>query len=189
MDPRIQRTRNSLQQALIELCKTRDPNDVSISEIAELAGVNRTTFYQHYPDVDTLLADAIDEMTEAAHAQLDFSGSGHDTDPREVVANFLTHVHDNARIYRAVFGTSGTGPSPVLLARLTQRITTIAEEGIRASDVPDVRMPAPIQAASVAGSFTGILGAWLRMKPLPPAETATQWMLAAIGLDARSPSR
>lgn len=188
VDPRIQRTRASLQDAVITLCKKRDPSEVSVSEVAETAGVNRTTFYQHYTDVDTLLADAIDSITEAAHAQLDFAGSGGETDPRDVVANYLTHVHDNARLYRAVLGSNGSSRSPVLLARLTQRITMIAEQGIRASDVADLRMPAAIQAASVAGSFVGILNAWLEMKPLPPAETATEWMLAALGLESLNTS-
>ena len=183
MDPRIQRTRTSLQQALLTLCKKRDPNEVSISEITEVAGVNRTTFYQHYPDVDTLLADAVDSIAESAHAQLDFAGAGGVVDPREVVATYLAHVHDNARLYRAVLGTNGAGRSPVLLARLTQRITMIAEEGIRASAAANTRMPPEVQAASVAGSFIGILDAWLRMKPLPPTDTATEWMLAALGLD------
>ena len=47
MDPRIARTRGSLQEALLELARERELDDISVGDVAERAGVNRSSFYQH----------------------------------------------------------------------------------------------------------------------------------------------
>jgi AcrR family transcriptional regulator len=54
-DPRIRRTRQLLQQALATLLHTRDFDKLSVQEITDAAGVNRATFYAHYPDKFALL--------------------------------------------------------------------------------------------------------------------------------------
>lgn len=181
MDPRIQRTRASLQEALLRLCKKRDLDDVSVSEVAEAAGVNRTTFYQHYPDIDTLLADALDAIAVEASAQIevDLAEDGV-TDPAEIIRNYLQHVHDNASLYRKVFNSS---ESPITVARLTDRVAAIAEGGMRASHVSEEHIPIAVSAASMAGGFVGMLRAWLRQRPLPAAEVATGWAMITLGLE------
>jgi AcrR family transcriptional regulator len=54
-DRRIRRTRQLLQQALATLLRTRDFDKLSVQEITDAAGVNRATFYAHYPDKFALL--------------------------------------------------------------------------------------------------------------------------------------
>src|ERR1700685_4317633 len=55
LDPRIRRTRLALQQALGRLLETKEFDAISVQEIAEAAGVNRATFYDHYTDKFALL--------------------------------------------------------------------------------------------------------------------------------------
>jgi AcrR family transcriptional regulator len=55
IDPRIRRTRELLQQALARLLTTREFEKLSVQEITDDAGVNRATFYAHYPDKFALL--------------------------------------------------------------------------------------------------------------------------------------
>ncbi|ADV84000.1 TetR/AcrR family transcriptional regulator [Terriglobus saanensis] len=55
VDPRIRRTRLSLQQALGKLLDEREFEKISVQDIAEAAAVNRATFYDHYPDKFALL--------------------------------------------------------------------------------------------------------------------------------------
>ncbi len=54
-DPRVRRTRQILQQTLAELLRTREFETLSVQEITDAAGVNRATFYAHYPDKFALL--------------------------------------------------------------------------------------------------------------------------------------
>ena len=59
LDPRIRRTRLLLQQALDKLLETRSFDQISVQDIAELATVNRATFYDHYPDKFALFKSSI----------------------------------------------------------------------------------------------------------------------------------
>ena len=61
LDPRVKRTREALRQALLSLLAEQSFETVSVHEIAERAGVNRVTFYDHFPDKFALLGDIIGE--------------------------------------------------------------------------------------------------------------------------------
>jgi AcrR family transcriptional regulator len=70
-DPRIRRTRLLLQQALAQLLHTREFDKLSVQEITDAAGVNRATFYAHYPDKFALLECMV---ASRFHALLDQRG-------------------------------------------------------------------------------------------------------------------
>jgi len=62
VDPRIKRTRQLLQQALIELMAEKSFQAITVQDIAERATVNRVTFYAHFQDKYALLEYTIREM-------------------------------------------------------------------------------------------------------------------------------
>lgn len=59
-----------LEQVLVELLQTKELNEVRVSELCQLAGLNRSTFYANYEDIYAL-ADAIRERLERQVAALD----------------------------------------------------------------------------------------------------------------------
>lgn len=185
MDPRILRTQESLQHALLELCRTEDFATLSISSIVDAAGVNRSTFYQHYADKETLLADALDAFVTEAQAQLDAANAGGDGSdngvelhPRDLILRYFVHVRENVALYKTVLSSSGP---PVIVERLISRVSALAERGLVAQPaVASGKMPVNIAAASLAGSFVGILREWINMSPLPSAEKATDWAWAVL---------
>jgi AcrR family transcriptional regulator len=48
-------TRRRIVEATVELHRTQGPANTTISEIAQRAGVNRLTVYNHFPDITELL--------------------------------------------------------------------------------------------------------------------------------------
>jgi AcrR family transcriptional regulator len=54
-DPRVRRTRNLLQEALLKLMQSKSFDEISVQDITEAATVNRATFYDHYADKYALL--------------------------------------------------------------------------------------------------------------------------------------
>jgi AcrR family transcriptional regulator len=52
IDPRVQRTKQLLVDAFIDLARQTDPHSLSIQQITEKATINRATFYAHFNDVD-----------------------------------------------------------------------------------------------------------------------------------------
>ena len=61
-DPRITRTRGLILQAFMELLPEKGFQSVSVLDIAEKAGINRATFYAHFPDKYALLDHSISQM-------------------------------------------------------------------------------------------------------------------------------
>jgi len=62
LDPRIKRTRQLLQQALMELMAEKSFQAITVQDIAERATVNRVTFYAHFADKYALLEYTMREM-------------------------------------------------------------------------------------------------------------------------------
>lgn len=54
-DLRVRRTRQALQQALMDLLKQTSFDAITVNDIAERARINRVTFYAHYEDKYDLL--------------------------------------------------------------------------------------------------------------------------------------
>lgn len=171
------RTRRRLQEALFELAREDGIDHVSISAIAQRAGVNRTTFYQHYADKETLLADALDAVAQEAGADLrgieDWS-----SEPPAALTKFLTHIDAHAELYRRVFSEPGSG---VVLARLRAHVHDAVFEASYAMADGDHEVPLEIIAAGVAGSIVGVIGAWLDRAPRAPVDEASRWVWRIVG--------
>src|SRR3546814_16021520 len=63
-DPRVERTRARLAEAVLALAAERDITTASVSELTRRAGVNRSTFYAH---ADT----PVELLTRVLAAELD----------------------------------------------------------------------------------------------------------------------
>ena len=184
MDPRIARTRSSLQDALLELARESELDTISIADIVERAGVNRSTFYQHYADKETLLADALDAAAEEAGADLP-TLSDTPPDPPQILLTYLRHLDENATLYRQVLGEHG---SVVAIARLRARLEAIVRDGIARFEGVGFfgDLPQDVVAAGVAGSVLGVLGVWLERDPRPSPEAAAVWIWRVLlGAQAR----
>jgi AcrR family transcriptional regulator len=59
LDPRVKRTRQLIEQAFKLLMTEKGFQNLSVQDITEQAGINRATFYAHFPDKYTLLDHAI----------------------------------------------------------------------------------------------------------------------------------
>jgi len=55
LDPRVKRTRASLEQAFVALLHEKGFQAITVQDITQRAGLNRATFYAHFPDKYALL--------------------------------------------------------------------------------------------------------------------------------------
>jgi AcrR family transcriptional regulator len=173
VDPRIARTRGSLQQALLELARERPLETITVADIAERAGVNRSSFYQHYSDKETLLADALDVAAEEAAGRLPAFEGIPEGPPAALVA-YLAYVDANAELYRRALGEQG---SAVVTARMRDSIETVVRDAVTASGIPGLDgLPVDVVAAGITGSALGVVRAWLARDPRPSVATAAEWV-------------
>ncbi|MGH8878294.1 MAG: TetR/AcrR family transcriptional regulator [Stackebrandtia sp.] len=173
MDPRVARTRSSLQHALMELAREHQLDDITVADITNRAEVNRSSFYLHYNDKETLLADALESAVDEMSKRLETS-TIHSGEVHPELHYYLTHIAENVALYRRVLGDHG---SAVVAARLRTRIELIVRDSIDTTEKSAFAgLPLDVVAAGIAGSALGVITAWLAREPLPPIEEAATWV-------------
>lgn len=65
MDLRTERTKRSIANAFLELRKQKDIEKITVKELAELAYINKATFYTHYHDIYDLSDQLEDEFMDS----------------------------------------------------------------------------------------------------------------------------
>jgi AcrR family transcriptional regulator len=180
MDPRVLRTRRLLQDALLALARQKAFSEITVADVTDRATVNRSTFYQHYPDTDTLLADALD--MQASQFGVDLASIVPDApadQPPEVMVRYAQLLAEHVDLYRDALGPHG---SAVAAARLHVRFRELILEAMaQIGGTPTVAdTPPQIVAAAMAGSVIGAFSAWIQLEPLPPPEDAARWAWSTV---------
>ena len=70
-DLRVRRTLRSIREAFYKLMMEKKYSEISITELTELAEVNRKTFYLHYSSLDDLIQEIEDEIVDEIMEMID----------------------------------------------------------------------------------------------------------------------
>lgn len=91
VDRRVIRTKKSIKKALFEITEAKDISDVTVSELARKAGVNRRTFYTHYASITEIVDEIENELVDAIR---DIALNFHEDNFRESIYNVFFKVND-----------------------------------------------------------------------------------------------
>lgn len=106
-----------MDEALISLLKEKDLEYITVKEICEKAGVNRSTFYLHYETIADLIDEAVETVGQRflSYFSEDTKGIAGRVDSadlsdlvlitRDYLHPYLRFVRENRDLYRAVFRT------------------------------------------------------------------------------------
>ncbi|MCS0498906.1 TetR/AcrR family transcriptional regulator [Protaetiibacter mangrovi] len=175
-DARQRRTRAALHAAAIELAAAGDPGAITVTALAERAGVHRSTVYEHGGSpLDVLQAALADELDELRERHL------RDADPRgiavalqQVTLGVFAHVDRHAAVYRNLDGAAGA----TLHAFLSEHFQTstrllIAQSSLVVPGGPGGADPGFVEDATVryiADGVVGLIAVWLHTaEPRDPA--------------------
>ncbi|MFC6064949.1 TetR/AcrR family transcriptional regulator [Streptomyces ochraceiscleroticus] len=168
-DPRAQRSRARLRTAILELVADKDPAAISMSEVAKQAGLNRATVYQHFPDVNALVTDAMeDAVAQVARAAALCPQDAPRDEVPEPLHELFQHITANAALYRRMLGTHGSALFATRMReRLTAELAGAFRDGRRPSGFDDV--PPEVHAAYLAGALIGVIATWITDDAPAPA--------------------
>lgn len=180
VDPRVLRTRGLLQEALLVLAQEKPFTEITVADVADRATVNRSTFYQHYPDTDTLLADALD--AQAAQFGLDAGTINPESPPDQPPPTLVLYaalIAQHLDLYRTALGPHG---SLVAVDRLHERVRRLVVDSMRLNGTVPVQrdIPEGVFAAGVAGTVIAVFTAWVQLDPLPPPEDVARWAWSLV---------
>ena len=128
-DARVQRTRDQLGTALIQLIVEKPINDVTVQDVLDRAGVGRSTFYLHFRDKDDLLVSQLEMFLEFMSTTL--SVRNDKSNRVAPVAEMFEHIGNQNKLYRVL---SDSRPSQGVLRsrrRLLRPRHRAAPQGIR----------------------------------------------------------
>jgi AcrR family transcriptional regulator len=174
-DRRIQRTRQSLRTALLELIKEKDYDAISIEEITERANVGRATFYLRYKDKEDLLLDEFREMANEkvqTLSEIPFSAwleSREDiTDvgekrPAPPLLIVFEHIYDNSELYSILLKSEKASRVIERIRKIsTEAIVQFVEAKTKTDPVPFLfKVPIEFFAAFFSGALLSTVDWWL----------------------------
>ncbi len=174
-DRRVQRTRERLQQALIELIGKRRYDAITIQDIVDRANVGRTTFYLHYSSKDELFISCHEAIVSEFHLGPRYHLSREELLSAELPAGMISayrHLLDaRASLYPIFQGKD----SPLILRQIRDRSAQAIEANLHAA-FPEVTstIPCDLLANYLAGAQTALVQWYLEKRQPYTPETLAQ---------------
>ncbi|MCX6067573.1 MAG: TetR/AcrR family transcriptional regulator [Chloroflexi bacterium] len=168
LDPRVKRTRHMIEQAFMELVTEKGFQAVSVQDVTERAGINRATFYAHFPDKFALLDHAIrqDFHAEIEKRTLNVCHFSQDNLRNLIIAvcEFVANAHGHCAVseqqFQALVESQVRSQIYGLLYHWLEKIPLI-------QNTPITREYA---ATSASWAIYGLATEWSRNKRQPPVE-------------------
>ena len=183
IDKRARRTRDLLAEALLSLGARGVLDDMAVGDLAEKAGVSRSTFYQHFASKDDFLVRSwvnLLEATETAYARL------YPDRPDIIPSRPLFEHVAKARDFVRSLVCSEVYPRQMTAGE--EKLRDIAEANLRRR-MPQWRKERCRETAIyIAGGFVGLLRWWMEsgLKRSPEEMQAAFERLSASALAAES---
>lgn len=166
-----------MDEALISLLEQKDLEYITVKEICETAGVNRSTFYLHYETISDLVQEAAETINRrflSYFPQSDVALPERIADlsredlilvTRQYLLPYLQFIKDNKKVYRAAFRNPVSMQAQVRYSNLKQHLLSPILERF---DVPSAHHPYYI--AYYIEGIMAIIKEWLRQDCADPVE-------------------
>jgi AcrR family transcriptional regulator len=173
-DRRVQRTRELLQKALIDLIGERGYDAITIQDIVDRANVGRTTFYLHYNSKDDLFMSCHEAIVSEFHSGPLYP---HPLSREELLSpsppagmtRAYRHLDEaRARLYPIFQGKDG----PLILRRIRDWSAQEIEANLRAAFAEaESTIPLDVLANYLAGAQIALVQWWLeKRRPHTPEQ-------------------
>jgi AcrR family transcriptional regulator len=165
-DRRIQRTRQALVSAFIELVLTQGYEGLTAEQISRKANVGRSTFYLHYANKSALLAESMRNPSSQMAACV-----GGNVTPQQLVP-LLDHFYQQRTVNRTFFADPIRSLWVKSLAALIEPRLAARTGGSRSG------LPRLLVALMIAEMQIALVIHWLTSKPALKAELVATVFLA-----------
>lgn len=176
LDPRITRTRQALRLALIELIQQKGYRNITVKDITQRAGLNRSTFYLHFQNKDDLLSSGFAQVWEKLVNSLPFVILPADTVPphltRAALAADLQGLEKIRPYYQVLLGRDGP---PQFKLLLREQVLTHLREQLAGPlhPLPEERLACESLLHYLSGAYLGLLDWWMEKEaPCTPERMA-----------------
>lgn len=158
-----------IDQAFLKLLEQKDMEYITVKEICEAAGVNRSTFYLHYETIGELLAESVQYMNEQFLEHMKLRGEVFVSRIRDCpldelylvtpayLTPYLEYIAQNKRLFRTALKNSGSLGLDRIYSRMMRHVFTPILERFQIAE-PD----RPYMVAFYIHGLMAILSEWLK---------------------------
>lgn len=152
VDRRTQRTRAAIQDAFSRMILEGGYEAITPTALAAAANVGRSTFYEHFANVDEVLAFSVARILAPVAASVTRA------EPQPGLTGIIQHFWDNRRMARALLAGGGH----LVIQRLfTEQIEAGLAELRSELGVTAPRVSPRLAAVHLAAGSLALIGAWL----------------------------
>ena len=179
-----------MDEALITLLEKKDLEYITIKEICETAGVNRSTFYLHYETISDLVNETVEMINERflsyfSQTETEFLGrlEGRELKnlvlvTQEYLLPYLRFIKDNKNVYRAAFRNPDSMQAHVRYGDLKKHILNPILERF---EIPPAHRPYYI--AYYIEGIIAIIKEWLQQDCADTVEVIADIIEKCVGTD------
>lgn len=153
-DRRVLKTKRAIRNAFAQLLSERNMNDITITDIAELADINRKTFYNYYAGIHEVVDEIENDLVE------EFSDTLSETefpDHLEVILSIfekLTSIFNtDLDFYGNLFLTQGN-------SGLMEKITTLIKERLKECTLRGGKQQGPEVEMGIDFAVSGMISVY-----------------------------
>lgn len=103
-DARVQYTRKVIENSFLKLLKEKPVSRITVTELCGDAGINRATFYKHYPDIQALLESLENQILDRLKTLWDKKPKG---DIQQMILQVLRYTQEYGDRYFALASENG----------------------------------------------------------------------------------
>ena len=157
IDKRTLKTRKAITDALAELLSEKELRKITVQEIADLADVNRVTFYKHYLDIYDLYEKMEkDVLSELGMLILKYQESG----TEKFASGIVNYISENPKIFKMIFSPHNTGEMRDKFEKMVEGLFRVIQAEKAGTDYSDNRLS--FYCSYQASGCISVLGKWVQ---------------------------
>ncbi len=156
-DRRVKRTKKALRDALLKLLQTKSINEISVTELTNLADVNRATFYFYYTDLVDMLSQIQNDSYQAFAQVINESSSSITTIEgfTEYAERLLTYCKEHEALVKFIINNDTNN-------QLFKQIQQLMLHNIpNSKETFDTENPARYSTNYILNAMVGIMIDWM----------------------------
>ena len=157
IDRRVMKTRTALYDALVDLIRERDYDQIRVDEILQRANVGRSTFYAHFRSKDELLERSLERLKAELLAAIEGVESPGIAD---ISRTLFRHINGHRDIQSAL---AGRRASVIVQQAIASNFVEVLRTVMPASRRSHI--PRELAIAQIGATFLCVMGWWLGRNP------------------------
>ncbi|MEK5009528.1 TetR/AcrR family transcriptional regulator [Bacillus sp. FSL K6-3312] len=172
-DKRATESKQQLRKALFQLLSEKEWGKISVQDLTKVAGIHRTTFYQHYEDKFDLAQQVMDEMFDVMKCAIFAPVQEGDLEKEHAayvyIFRFYQHLQEHEEEYQILLKRGRELNIHETVRAFFEESFSLGVKGVAASKLDPHLVPIDMQKQFVISAYVGTAEWWLRTgRPYSP---------------------